>query len=102
MTAPALARLTSVLVVAAGALTLGHVLRPFGPGATAADAWRPAVFVLAVAALGAWRGWREAAVWAAWERARAPHPHAGRTVAGALAAVLAAALGYVAAHGLGR
>lgn len=103
MTAPTLARLTSVLVVAAGALTLGHVLRPFVPGATTAEAWRRTAFALVVAALGAWRGRREVVVRAAWDGVRAPTRRAAHgAAAGALAAVLAAVLGYVGAHGLGR
>lgn len=84
-------------------MTLGHVLRPFVPGPTGAHVWRRAAFVLVVAALGAWRGWREVAVRAAWDDLRTAPPRTARgAVAGALAAVLAAALGYVAVHGLGR
>ena len=101
MTAPALARLTSVLVVAGGASTLGHVLRPFVPGTAAAELWHRAGFVLAVAALGAWRGRRELLVRAAWDEVRlgAGRARAGAAV-GAVAALLASALGYVAVHGL--
>lgn len=103
MTAPVLARLTSGLVVAAGAMTVGHVLRPFVPGAAAAEWWRRATFVLVIAALGAWRGRREVAVRAAWNDVHATQGRAARAAAvGASAAVLAAALGYIAVHGLGR
>jgi hypothetical protein len=98
VTAPALARLTSALVIAAGGLTLGHVLNPVVGGR-----WRAgplAAFVLALAALGAWRGWREAFVRARWRDERPPPRAAARAAAaGAAAALATAAAGFAVVHG---
>ncbi len=98
MTAPALARLTSVAVVGAAGLLLGHVLNPWPGGGV-----RPvplAAFALALAVVGAWRGRREVAVQAHWDGApAAPGAAARRAALGAAAALLAAALAYAAVHG---
>lgn len=97
MTAPALARLTSLLVVGAGGMVLGHVLNPLAPGRGVGG--RLTAFVLALGALGAWRGWREVAVRAWWADATPAPGATGRgAAAGAAAALLAGALAYVAVH----
>jgi hypothetical protein len=100
VTGPALARLTSLLVVAGGGVLLGHVLNPL-PGGVARPA-PLAAFVVATAALGAWRGWRDVAARAEWDgRAAAAGAGVRGAAAGAALAGVAAALGYVLVHGLG-
>jgi hypothetical protein len=100
VTGPALARLTSLLVVAGGGLALGHLLNPLPAGVV-----RPgplAAFVVATAALGAWRGWRDVAARAEWDGRAAPAAAGARgAAAGAALAAGVAALGYVLVHGLG-
>lgn len=98
MTAPALARLTSLIVVGTSGMVVGHVLNPLGPGRGAGA--RLAVFALALAAVGAWRGWREVAVRAQWIEMRpAPGAAARGAAVGAVAALLTGALAYLAVHG---
>ncbi len=98
MTGPAVARLTSLAVVAGGGMALGHLLNPLAAGGVRAGP--AAAFALATGLLGAWRGWREAAVRAAWhDEAVTTGARARGAAAGAGAALATAALAYAAVHG---
>ena len=93
MDALRLARLNTVVAVGAVGGVVGHVLSPFAPGAR----WpRAALFVAVMLAVGAFRGWRDAAV----RGERRPGPVRRSALVHALAALLAALAGYAAFHGL--
>ncbi|GJG87264.1 hypothetical protein tb265_24450 [Gemmatimonadetes bacterium T265] len=97
MTAPTVAHLTTALVVVGGGMIAGHALAPYGAGA---GAGRRVIFALVMVALGAWRGRREARVWAEWnDRPMRPGHGARAAAVGAVGALLLAAAGYGVAHG---
>jgi hypothetical protein len=100
MTAPALARLTSLVVVAGAGLALGHLLNPLTAGGTHPGPLT--AFVLGMGAIGAWRGWRHVAVRAEWNGHAMTHAAGVRgAVVGAGAALVVAALAYTVVHGAG-
>ena len=85
---------TAVLVVGVG-LAAGHLLSPFSAGA---GAGRRVALAATMLALGALRGWRDAAV----RGVRAPRAVALTALAFALGALALAAAGYVVVHGVPR
>ena len=87
-----LARAATFLIVVVGGGLLGHVFMPVRGGMVL---WGRLIgFLVVMAALGAFRGWREGVVL----EDRAPRLQR-RTVGYAVAAVLLAMLGYLAIHG---